>query len=74
MVHEGSQVSDWVTLSCGVAVVFKGALLSPLELIERSDRALYEAKASGRDRVAASFGQARSHSEDADRDESEKAA
>lgn len=52
--HEGSQVSEWVTLSCGVATVSKDQSLTPLQLIEYADQALYEAKQSGRNRVTIS--------------------
>lgn len=46
--------SKYVTLSCGVASVnAKLDNLSPKELIERADRALYQAKEGGRDRAIA---------------------
>ncbi len=52
--HEGSQVNEWVTISCGVASVSPGfSLLSP-RLIEYADQALYKAKQSGRNRVVMS--------------------
>ena len=54
IVHEGSQVSEWVTLSCGVADVSINASLSPLQLVEYADQALYEAKQQGRNRVVLS--------------------
>jgi adenylate cyclase len=54
IMHEGSQVSEWVTLSCGVANVSPGFSLLPAQLIEYSDQALYQAKQSGRNQVKAS--------------------
>lgn len=54
IVHEGSQVSEWVTLSCGLATVSKEHSLKSLQLIEYADQALYEAKQSGRNKVMVS--------------------
>ncbi len=54
ILHEGSKVSEWVTLSCGVASVLPGFVLPPLRLIEYADQALYEAKQSGRAQVVLS--------------------
>ena len=54
IIHEGSNVSDWVTLSCGVATVSGMTSLTPADLIEQADRALYKAKETGRNRVVSS--------------------
>lgn len=54
VIHEGSQVSSWVTLSCGVATALEGLPITPEELIEQADKALYRAKEEGRDRAVAS--------------------
>lgn len=52
--HEGSQVNPWVTLSCGLASTAYANPISPHELIEHADKALYEAKQSGRNRMVIS--------------------
>lgn len=52
--HEGSQVNPWVTLSCGLASTAHASPISPHELIEHADKALYEAKQSGRNRMVIS--------------------
>ena len=49
--HQGSRVSDRLTLSCGVATMIPGPASSPSELIRTADLALYQAKKQGRDRV-----------------------
>ncbi|MDV3002387.1 MAG: hypothetical protein N5P05_003993 [Chroococcopsis gigantea SAG 12.99] len=50
ILHEGSSVSEYVTLSMGMATLYPSAQTKPIELIDRADRALYEAKHRGRDR------------------------
>jgi len=54
IVHEGSKVNPFVTLSCGLASVAYSGSVSAHELIEYADKALYEAKQSGRNRLVVS--------------------
>lgn len=49
IVHDGSPVGR-LTISCGGVTVAGGSRLDPAHLLGHSDRALYEAKAAGRDR------------------------
>ncbi len=49
LAHEDSDVSPWLTVSIGIATV-NMVDESPHSLVERADRALYTAKALGRDR------------------------
>ncbi|ERT06533.1 diguanylate cyclase domain protein [Lyngbya aestuarii BL J] len=49
--HPNSRVSNFVTLSLGVASLIPNHYLSEDFLIGEADRALYEAKKAGRDRV-----------------------
>lgn len=49
--HCGSQVSDYVTLSLGVATIIPTPETSPNHLIEMADRLLYQAKTNGRNQV-----------------------
>ncbi|MEM9487014.1 MAG: diguanylate cyclase [Cyanobacteria bacterium P01_F01_bin.116] len=50
--HPNSTVSSWVTASFGVASVVPKPQMSSANLIYKADRALYVAKANGRDRIA----------------------
>lgn len=49
--HSSSQVSQYVSLSCGVASTNMSNVSSPEELIMIADQALYQAKEQGRDRA-----------------------
>ncbi|MEG4812541.1 diguanylate cyclase [Microcoleus sp. F8-D3] len=49
--HTGSQVSEYVTLSLGVASIVPGSESGAEILIAAADQALYQAKRLGRDRI-----------------------
>ena len=50
--HDGSEISSVVTISLGVAELLPHASNSGRDLIEYADRALYAAKAAGRNQVS----------------------
>jgi diguanylate cyclase (GGDEF)-like protein/PAS domain S-box-containing protein len=49
--HESSAISDWVTISAGVASMIPSKGVSSSSLIEAADKALYLAKEEGRNTV-----------------------
>jgi diguanylate cyclase (GGDEF)-like protein/PAS domain S-box-containing protein len=49
--HANSDVSSFITISLGISTVFPSYQLSPEILIAEADKALYEAKKQGRDRM-----------------------
>ncbi|MEG5001640.1 diguanylate cyclase [Microcoleus sp. B4-D4] len=52
ILHAKSSVSEYVTLSLGVACCIPAPMSQPAALIAIADEALYRAKAAGRDRVS----------------------
>ncbi|MGI9336619.1 MAG: diguanylate cyclase [Gammaproteobacteria bacterium] len=52
--HPESPVNDFITVSIGVATTVPTRETLPLLLVKHADKALYEAKASGRNRVISS--------------------
>lgn len=49
--HNRSLVSNWVTVSIGVTSAIPDMNSSPKELFLKADKALYEAKAAGRNQI-----------------------
>jgi diguanylate cyclase (GGDEF)-like protein len=50
--HPASPLAPHVTISVGVAVMIPSANATPKQLVAAADQAMYEAKTSGRDKVA----------------------
>ncbi|RQD70502.1 MAG: PleD family two-component system response regulator [Tindallia sp. MSAO_Bac2] len=50
--HDESLISDYVTISIGVATMMPSSEAGAEKLVERADRSLYEAKEAGRNRVS----------------------
>ena len=50
LVHRASTVSEQVTLSCGIACIIPDQQDSPLYLLQKADKALYQAKHLGKNR------------------------
>jgi diguanylate cyclase (GGDEF)-like protein len=48
--HDSSKISEFVTVSIGVSCTIPNQIVAPEMLIAAADRALYQAKAEGRDR------------------------
>ena len=59
--HSGSKVSQYVSISMGIASLLHNRAISPQELIEAADRALYLAKEQGRDRAVVNNSEHRGH-------------
>jgi diguanylate cyclase (GGDEF)-like protein len=51
IVHEGSDNSEYLTISIGVAIIYPDAERSIAGAIQMADEALYQAKENGRNRV-----------------------
>ena len=51
--HKMSEVSDYVTVSVGVATILPEKEIDPATLLKKVDHALYQAKSKGRNRVIA---------------------
>ena len=51
ILHSSSQISEFVTTSLGVTTIIPDRNTSPEKLIERANKALYQAKQEGRNRI-----------------------
>lgn len=55
LLHAKSLISQFVSLSLGVATIVPTADSSPSTLVEGADKQLYQAKVAGRNRVMAAI-------------------
>jgi len=53
--HNGNSSADFVTISAGVSCLIPSEEMRPKELIEEADKALYQAKHSGRNKITSSL-------------------
>jgi diguanylate cyclase (GGDEF)-like protein len=49
--HESSEISEYVTVSVGVATTLPTPEVEPSELVKKADESLYNAKQNGRNRI-----------------------
>ena len=53
--HIGSEISNTVTISIGIATMVPSPLLTPKDLIQLADTAVYTSKTNGRNRISVSI-------------------
>lgn len=55
--HPASPLTEYLTLSIGIAVAYPSAADNPMTLIDKADACLYKAKALGRNRIVSDEGE-----------------